>query len=137
MENRVGRLNELLRQIERADIVIVALSVVDTVDFAVARIMVNDPDRAREIFALSHFHVIENDLIGVELPDSSTPFVSIFVALVSGEINIHYTYPLLFRRNGRGIIAIHVDNLDEATRVLTDKGHCLVTEDDLLDADGF
>ncbi len=77
MENRVGRLHELLRQLERYDLRIVALSIVDTVDFAVARLMVDQTDRAREIFALTGFTVIESDILGVELPDDPQPYVRI------------------------------------------------------------
>ena len=137
MENRVGRLHELLRQIERHDLRIIALSVVDTVDFAVARLMVHDSDRAREIFALSQFTVIENDILGVELSDDSQPFVRIFQALLSAEINISYTYPLLYHRRGPGAIAIHVDNIDQATRVLASQGHHVLTENDILNLDDY
>jgi len=135
MENRVGRLNELLRHIERTDLRVVALSVVDTEDFAVARIMVDNTDRAREIFALNNFTVIENDILGVILPDDPQPFVSIFMAMVSAELNISYTYPLIYRRARNGAIAVHVDDIDQATHILSGLGHTLLTEQDLLEDD--
>ncbi len=137
MENRVGRLHELLKQIEQHDLRIIALSIVDTVDFAVARIMVNDTDRVREILSLTDFTVIENDILGVELPDEYDPFGSIFRTLVSAEINIAYTYPLLYRRSRRGAIALYVDNIDVARQILQDKGHHLLTENDLLTDEFF
>ena len=135
MENRVGNLHQLLRQIEQHDLRILALSVVDTVDFAVARIMVDETDRAREIFELADLNFIENDILGVELPDEPQPFVSIFLCLVSAEINISYTYPLLYRRNGRGAIAVYVDDVDQAGSILKDQGHNLISEKDLLTDD--
>lgn len=134
MENRVGKLHQLLKQIEQHDLRILALSVVDTVDFAVARIMVDETDRAREIFQLAGWNFIENDILGVELPEEPRPFVSIFLALVSAEINISYTYPLLYRRRGRGAIAVYVDDIDQAAAILKDQGHQLISEKD-LDAD--
>lgn len=137
MENRVGRLHELLRQIERNDLRIIALSVVDSVDFAVARLLVDDTDRAREIFSLTNFTVIENDLLGVELPDEPDPFVTIFQALLTAEINISYTYPLLYRRGGRGAIALYVDDIDQSKAILQDLGHRLLTENDLLADDEY
>ncbi|QDT33400.1 acetolactate synthase [Thalassoglobus polymorphus] len=137
MENRVGSLHQLLKQIEQHDLRILALSVVDTVDFAVARIMVDEPDRAREIFDLADLNFIENDILGVELPDEAQPFVSIFLALVSAEINISYTYPLLYRRNGRGAIAVYVDDVDQAGSILRDQGHQLLSEKDLLSDDEY
>jgi hypothetical protein len=135
MENRVGRLNDLLRQIERHDLRVLALSVVDTVDFAVARIMVNETDRARELLHLSDFTVIENDVLGVELPEDSQPFIEIFRPLVSAELNINYLYPLLYRRRGRSAIAMHVDDIDQAGEILKAQGHRLLTESDLVNDD--
>ena len=53
MENRVGRLHELFQILERNDLRIIAMSVVDTADFSTVRLMVDDADRARELFTLS------------------------------------------------------------------------------------
>ena len=137
MENRVGRLHQLLRHIEQHDLRVVALSLVDTVDFAVARVMVDRSDRAREIFNLSDFTFIENDILGVELPDDPQPYVRICLALLAAEMNIHYTYPLNYRRGGNGAIAIYVEDIDQATRILEAQDMQLLTEGDLLLDDEF
>ena len=137
MENRVGRLHDLLRHIEQHDLRVVALSIVDTVDFAVARVMVDRTDRAREIFKLSDFTFIENDILGVELPDDPQPYVRICLALLAAEMNIHYTYPLNFRRRGNGAIAIYVEDIDMATQILESQGMQMITEGDLLQDDEF
>lgn len=137
MENRVGRLNDLLRQVERHDLRVLALSVVDTVDFAVARMMVNETDRVREILQLSDFTVIETDILGVELPEGEQPFLEIFRPLVSAELNVNYIYPLLYRRRGRGAVALHVDDVDQAGQILRSNGHRLLTEADLVQDDEF
>lgn len=136
MENRVGRLHEMFRQVERHDLRIVGLSVVDSVDFAVARVILDNADRGRELFQLAGLTVTETDVVGVELPDSPQPFVSIFTSLVSAELNIHYTYPLL-RRQGRGGIVLHVDDVDQATQILSAAGFRLITENDLLEDDEY
>lgn len=137
MENRVGRLHQLLRHIEQHDLRVVALSLVDTVDFAVARVMVDQADRAREIFTLSDFTFIENDILGVILPDDPQPYVRICLALLAAEMNIHYTYPLNYRRGGKGAIAIYVEDIDQATRILEAQGMQLLSEGDLLCEDEF
>lgn len=132
LENRVGRLRDLLRCLEKHDLRIVALSIVDSHDCAVARVMVSSYDRGREILNLSGFAYFESDIIGVELPDSPQPFVSLCTSLLQAEVNIHYTYPLIYRGEGRGAIAISVDDIDMALKVLAERGHRLVNEDDLL-----
>ena len=131
MENRVGRLHELLGKLERSDLKVVALSVVDTVDFAVARLIVDNTDLARDVLQLSQFTVIENDILGVELPEGDQPFRQVLSALVGAELNISYTYPLLYDRGGHHAIAIHVDNIDQATRILQGRGLHVLTENDL------
>lgn len=137
MENRVGLLHDLLRQIEQHDLRVVALSLVDSVDFAVARVMVDQTDRAREIFRLSNFTFIETDILGVLLPDDPQPYVRICLALLAAEMNIHYTYPLNYRRGGSGAIAIYVEDIDMATRILESQGMQMLTEGDLMHDDEF
>lgn len=138
VENRVGRLHELLRLFESHDIRVVALSIANSVDCAFVRVMVNDADRGREVLQLSKFSFAEIDLIGVELPDGPQPFVQICLALLQAELNVQYTYPLLYHRGGRGAIALYVEDVDLAQRTLEEKGLRIVTESDLLlDDDTF
>jgi hypothetical protein len=137
LENRVGRLHDLLRHLERHDLRVMALTIVDSVDYCVVRLMVNNYERAREMLHLSGFTVFESDIIGVELPDDPQPMARICLALLQAEVNIHYTYPLLYRRQGRGALALHVDNIDQGMKTLADKGHRIITENDLMDYDEF
>src|SRR5579872_3065482 len=135
MENRVGTLHELLRHIERHDLRVMALTIVDSVDFSIARLVLNNYERALEHFRLSDFKFFETDLIGVELTNDSQPYVQICGALLQAELNIHYTYPLLYRRKGRGAIALYVDDIETGIKILSDKGHRVITENDLLEYD--
>lgn len=137
LENKVGQLSDLLRKLEGHDLRIIALSIVDSVDFAIARIMVDNYERGREIFSLSGYTVFETDLIGVQLPDEPQPYVNICMALLQAEISIHYTYPLLYRRKGHGAIALYVDDVDLGLKTLTDRGLRIITEGDLLNDDEF
>ncbi|MCH8828461.1 MAG: acetolactate synthase [Planctomycetes bacterium] len=137
LENRVGSLNDLLRHLEGHDLRVIALSIVDSVDCAIVRVMLDDYERGRSLFDLSPFPVFETDIIGVELPDDPQPYVRICRALLQAELNIHYTYPLLYRRRGRGAIALYVDDLDLGLKTLAEKGHRILTEKDLLDDDEF
>lgn len=132
LENQLGRLRDLLRHFERHDLRIVALSIVDSHDSAVARILLSSCDRGREILSLSGFAFFESDVIGVELPEGHQPFVTLCTSLLQAEVNIHYTYPLIYRRHGRGAIALSVDDLDMAIKVLAEHGHHMITDDDLL-----
>ncbi|MBQ12548.1 MAG: acetolactate synthase [Planctomyces sp.] len=137
MENRVGRLHDLMRQLERHDLRTVALSIDDSVDCAIVRLMFDNFERARELLQLGSFSFIETDIIGVELPETEQPFLTVCTTLLQAEINIHYTYPLLYRRGGQGAIALYVDDIDRGLELLVDKGHQLVFEQDLLEDDEY
>lgn len=137
MENRVGGLHELLRHLERNEIRVVALSIANSVDCAIIRVMVNNTDRAREVFQLNQFAFSESDLVGVELPDDPQPYLRICMALLAAEINISYTYPLLYRRKGRGGIAMYVDDVEMAQNILREQGLTVLTENNLEDDDEF
>ncbi len=132
MENRVGNLADLMRHIESIDLRVVALSIVDSVDCVVARLIVSNYERGHELLHLSGLAVFETDVIGVELPDEPQPLVEVCRPLLRAEVNIHYAYPLLYRK-GRGGVAIYVDDIDQALRTLELSELKIITEQDLID----
>lgn len=137
LENRVGRLNDLMRQVESLDTRVVALSIVDSVDFAMVRLIFNNADRAREKLELSGFLFSESDVVGVEQPEGDQPLHEICSTLMKAEVNIHHAYPLLYRNRGRGGVAIYVDDVDTALNVLHSSKQRVITETDLQDDDEF
>ena len=135
LENKVGSLHDLLRRVERDDLRIVALSILDSADSAIARLITNSYERTRELLELSGLPFCECEVIGVMLPDADQPHTNICASLMSAELNVHYVYPLMYRRNRCGAIAMYVDDVDAALSVLKDQHHEFVTEDDLLEYD--
>src|SRR3989442_6601815 len=73
LENRLGALLNLVRRFETTDIRIVSLTVVDSADCAIIRMVLSDPERAVEVFELGRLPITESDLLVVELPDSKHP----------------------------------------------------------------
>src|ERR1700682_1347324 len=100
LENRLGALLEVVRHFETTDIRIVSLTIVDSADCAIVRIVLNDPERAYEIFKAANLPITESDLLVVQLPDSTQPLLEICKALLKAEIGIHYAYPLLVGPSG-------------------------------------
>jgi hypothetical protein len=130
LENRLGALLHVVRQFERTDIRIVSLTIVDSADCAIVRIVLSDPERALEIFQRAKLPVTESDLLVVQLPTGPQPLLQICKALLVAEINIHYAYPLLVGPDGRAALALHVDDHETAIQTLGAKGFILVTEND-------
>jgi hypothetical protein len=135
VENRVGNLLSVVRHFESTDIHIVSLTVVDSADCAIIRMVLSDPERAREIFERHNLPITESDLLVVELPDTTQPLVQICKALLGAEISIHYAYPLLIGPHGRAAVALHVEDHETAAATLSRMGFTLFTEKDLKGED--
>ncbi len=132
LENRVGQLHDLVRRFEGSKVRIVALSIIDSVDCAIVRMVLSHPEQGREILERAGYPIAESDLIAVALPRSHQPLGEICTALLRAEINIHYAYPLIFHPHGRAAIALHVDDHEMAVDVLRREGFEVLTEADLL-----
>ncbi len=131
LENRLGQLLRLTRLLEHESIRILGLSVEGTIDCAIVRMIVNDPDGAREMFVQNRFAVAECDMLVVELPAGRRGIMAISAALIAGEVNINYLYPIWSDvTHGQGL-AIQVDNLPLATQVLSEKNFRLLEQEEL------
>src|ERR1700747_1934034 len=93
LENRVGALLNIVRLFESTDIRIVSLTIIDSADCAIVRIVLSDPERAFEIFKQAKLPFSETDLLVVQLPTGPQPLLQICKALLVAEINIDYAYP--------------------------------------------
>jgi hypothetical protein len=129
LENRVGRLQMLLRALEDVTRV-VALAIEESADSALVRLICADPDAAREALKHDGFAFAETDLLCVALPAKTRhPLAATCTALLAAEINIHYLYPLLTA--GTQAIALSVEDPTLAARLLISKGFDLLGEGDL------
>jgi hypothetical protein len=133
LANRMGALLELVKRFETTDVKLVALTVVETADCAIIRIVPSDPERAFEILEQAKLPFTESDLVVVKLPDNDQPLLTICKALLAAEINIHYAYPLLIGVGPMGstAVALHVEDFESAAQTLSTHGFTIYTEDDL------
>src|SRR6266545_3493407 len=93
--NRLGGLMDVVRRFETTDVRIVSLTVVDSADCAIIRMVLSDPERALEIFHQAKLPITESDLLVVQLPEGPQPLLQICKALLTAEIDVHYAYTLL------------------------------------------
>ena len=130
-ENRIGQLLRLTRLLRQTDIRILALSVVNAVDCAVIRMIMDDPDQAHMLFSENGFSVSETELIVVSLPPGKQGLLNIWTTLLAGEVNILYTYPLLVRPHGAPALALQADHHEMACNVLRNQKFDLLDQSDL------
>jgi len=130
LENRLGALLNVVRRFENSDIRIVALTVVDSADCAIIRLVFNDPERATEILERAKLPFTESDLLVVQLPDGDQPLVQISKALLTAEINIHYAYPILVGPHGKPALALKAEDIETGAQTLQRQQFTLCSEKD-------
>lgn len=131
MANKVGRLNDIARLFGEQEVLIVALTVIDTADSAIARMVVTDPDTARDILQEHAIAFTECTLAVVELPNGPTDLGPVLSSLLMAECNIHFTYSFLMNPRGTTLLGLHVDDDEVASNVLRANGFTLLTQKDI------
>ncbi|KPJ64585.1 amino acid-binding protein [candidate division KD3-62 bacterium DG_56] len=122
LENKSGRLAEVAQALAQQRINIRALSIADTIDYGVLRLIVNDPHGAREALDKAGFTATETDVIAVEMPDQPGALAKIIRLLSDQNINIEYGYAFVGRSGENAIVVFRIDALEEAIRCLTEAG---------------
>ncbi|TWT44539.1 hypothetical protein RAS1_09540 [Phycisphaerae bacterium RAS1] len=132
LENRLGQLLRLVRVLEAESISILGLCVEGTVDCAIVRLLVDQPELARRMFTDAGFAVSESEILVAELPPGQRGIASVAAALIAGEVNINYLYPVWAAGEWHGpCLAIQVDNLVQAVGVLRAKRLRVLSQDEL------
>ena len=131
LENRVGQLLEVVRAFQGSKGRFVGLTISDSADCSILRLILSHPEQGREILSLNKHAFAENELLAAELPPSASSLADMCMALLRAEINIHYAYPLIVQPHGRPAVAMHVDNNEQASRSLHEMGFEILCEADL------
>ncbi len=120
LENRAGRLREVTKILGDSGINIRALSLADTSDFGILRIIVNDPHRAWELLKESKFTLSETDVIAVEVEDKPGGLSRILDIFGDGGINVEYMYAFVEKATENAIMIFKVEDIEPAVKVLSD-----------------
>lgn len=130
LDNRVGKLYDLVEAFEKSACRVCALSVHEASDHAVVRLVTNDALTAKRILKDLKLAYSEHDVLVVELSEGHT-LASLCLSLLGAELNIQFAYPLMLRPNGTPTIALAVDDPVLAGQILRRKNFRLFGEADL------
>lgn len=119
LENKSGRLAELTQTLGTADINIRALSIADTSDFGILRLIVNKPAEALNVLKEAGFTVSITDVIAVEVKDQPGGLGNILKLLQDSGINIEYLYAFLEKSSNDALVVFRVEQVDDAIELLT------------------
>lgn len=121
LENKPGRLVKVTELLGKNNINIRALSVADTTDFGILRLIVTEPDRTSEILKEEGFAYSLTDVIAVEVPDNPGGLAGILAYLEENKINIEYVYAFLQKSLESAIVVFRVEDLNGAIKILQSK----------------
>ena len=119
IENKSGRLAEVSGVLGAAGINIRALSLADTSDFGILRLIVNDTENAFKVLREKNFTVSKTEVIGVEVPDTPGGLAQILQVLDKNDVNVEYMYAFVERSGDNAVIIFRFDNIDEAIKALS------------------
>lgn len=131
LRNKVGALLEIVKLLQEHNIVVLALSVLDSTETSIGRLIVSDPDRVGQLFDEHAVAYSECSVLLVELTEGAADLGQVLAALLMAEVNILFSYPLLTRPRGRAVLAFYVDDADYARTVLQRERFILLNQADI------
>lgn len=118
LENKAGRLAEVTATLRDASINIRALSLADTTDFGILRLIVNDNDKAEKVLKEGGFTVGKTDVIAVEVDDNPGGLNNVLDPLTREGVNVEYMYAFANPKGKNAIMIFRFDNIDKAVEIL-------------------
>ena len=122
LENKAGRLAEVTRILGEGGINIRALSLADTSDFGILRLIVNDHEKAKQVLKDNGFTVGRTEVVAVEVADQPGGLNRILEILFEAGINVEYMYAFVRQSGEKAVLIFRFDDIDSAVDVLTRGG---------------
>ena len=132
LENRKGRLNEVLSLLALADVNIVALSLADTSEYGMLRMIVSDPEKGKAVLKEAQIVAMLTDVVALRVPHATGSLYKALDFIDAGDINIEYMYAFA---NGKDAAAVlKSDKPEKVVDILKENGFDVYTKDEAYKA---
>ena len=128
-ENKPGTIYEITKTIADAGVDIRALSVADTQDFGILRLIVSDIDKAKDALSADNCVVSVTQVIGVAVPDRPGGLSEVLKILKDADINVEYVYAFITISGKNACVVLRVGDNEKALKILKEAGVTLLSED--------
>jgi hypothetical protein len=118
IENRKGRLGEVLSVLKEHGVSILSMSLADTTEYGLLRLIVNDPDKACEVLRAQHFIVKQNDVLAAVIDDRPGGLTAVLDILANVNVSVEYMYAFVGSKDGHAVVVIRPDNAEAAIAAL-------------------
>ncbi len=130
MENKVSRLNEVLLQLKTSKVNVLSLSLADTSEFGVLRLIVDNPEEGRRVLKENGFSARLTKVLAIKLPNEVGTLQGVLELLGNAGMNVEYMYVLANAKEFSGMI-MKTANPEEAAKVLADAGIAFVNAEEV------
>ena len=134
VENRPGALSEVCRVLKNASINIHALSLADTQQFGILRLLVSDPNAGKDVLQNAGFVVKKNKVLAISVPDCAGGLSAVLETIDKYKLSVEYMYAFTFGRAERAVIVFRFGDQEEAAVKLADEKLDFVTQQMLANA---
>jgi len=128
LENTTGRLSEVTRTLAKANINLRAISIADTADFGILRLIVDKTDEAVSALINAGFTTRQTAVAAVEVEDVPGSLASLMELFQKSGINIEYLYASLEGKNGKAVVIFKLEDHEKGFKILSDHGLTLAKE---------
>ncbi len=132
MENKPGHLQGVLKKLADANINIITLTIAETSDFGILRMIVNDADKAKKALNESHFTCSTTEVLAVEIDDTPGSLLRAIEAFSKKGLNIEYMYAFTEKRGDRAVMIFRFDDIEAAKKALMQEGYQIVKKIDII-----
>ncbi len=132
LENKKGRLFDVCTLLGKKDVNIRALTVAESPDYGILRIIVDKPDIAIEVLKKNGFTANQTDIIAVEIEDKPGGLVNILKVINENNLNIEYLYGFIEKLSNKALIVFRFDDIDRAISVLLKNNIKIVKRDEII-----
>jgi hypothetical protein len=132
LENTKGRLSQMTKVLQDAQIDLLALSIADTTNFGILRAIVSDDDKAVAELKEAGYTVNLNEVIAVGVPDHPGGLSEVLDVLVKNNVSVEYLYSFVRKPKEKALIIFKVDDVPLAVKALSENNVTLLSRDDLL-----
>jgi hypothetical protein len=131
LENKAGRLAKVAEELKNNHINIRALTIADTSDFGILRMIVNKPDQAYDVLKKGGFTVRESDILAIELDDKEGVFYDLMKLCDANGLSVEYTYSFVEQLSNKAILFLRFEDNEKAVSLFAEHGYKLLTDDEI------
>ncbi|OHD69545.1 MAG: amino acid-binding protein [Spirochaetes bacterium RBG_16_49_21] len=132
MENKPGHLLHVLKILAEANINIITLTIAETSDFGILRMIVNNPAKAKKILHDASITCSTTDVLAIEIEDKPGALYSAIDTFAKKNLNIEYMYAFPEKRGDRAVMIFRFDNIETAKKALSEEGYSILKNIEII-----